>query len=118
MVDVLSGVLSGANFGPFVPPVATYLPRNEKQVGLGTGHFFGAMRIDGFMSEDEFKSRMDDFIHEFRSAKTVEGEEKVLVPGDIEREAEARLMKEGIYIVPGVIDDFKEVARELGVDFE
>ncbi|MEZ5011299.1 MAG: Ldh family oxidoreductase [Bacteroidales bacterium] len=46
IVDILSGVISGANFGPFVPPAVAYLPRKEKEVGVGQGHFFGAMRID------------------------------------------------------------------------
>ncbi len=118
MVDILSGVISGANFGPFIPPVATYLPRREETVGLGTGHFFGALRIDGFMPADEFKERMDNWINIFRNAQTVENQEKVLIPGDVEREAEERIMKEGIQLVPAVRDEFKQVADELGVDFE
>ena len=118
IVDILSGVLSGANFGPFVPPVATYLPRADREVGLGTGHFFGAIRIDGFMPAEEFKERMDEWINIFRAGKTVENEEKILIHGDIEREAEARLMKEGITLVPAVRDEFKEVADELGIDFQ
>jgi L-2-hydroxycarboxylate dehydrogenase (NAD+) len=118
MVDILSGVVSGANFSSFVPPVVAYLPRSEEQVGLGTGHFFGAFRIDGFMPADEFKERMDVWIDNFRGGKTVENEEKILIPGDIERDAEERIMKEGITLVPQVRDEFKEVADELGVDFE
>jgi LDH2 family malate/lactate/ureidoglycolate dehydrogenase len=61
LVDIFSAVFSGANFGPFVPPSVAYLPVLEKKVGEGTGHFFGAMRIDAFQPADEFKSKMDDF---------------------------------------------------------
>jgi len=118
IVDILSGVVSGANFGPFVPPTVAYLPRNPKSVGLGTGHFFGAMRIDAFMPADEFKERMDEWIVNFRAARPAVGQEKVLIPGDVEREYEALLMKEGITLVPKVVEDMKEVAAELGVDFE
>src|SRR5438874_10273135 len=53
MVDILSGVLSGANWGPFAIPFAL---RNEiptRSVGKGIGHFFGAMRIDAFIDADE-----------------------------------------------------------------
>ena len=118
IVDILSGVISGANFGPFVPPTVPYLPVKDRQVGLGTGHFFGAIRIDAFMTTDEFKARMDEWIKVFRSAKPVEGEEKVLIPGDIEREAEERIMKEGITLVPAVKDDLKAVTEELDVAFD
>src|SRR5512140_163230 len=58
IVDIFSAVFSGANFGPFVPPSVAYLPLLEKSSGEGTGHFFGAMRIDAFQPADEFKIKM------------------------------------------------------------
>ena len=117
VVDILTGVLSGANFGPFVPPFLAYLPMPEIEVGKGMGHFFGAMRIDGFMKAEEFKKRMDKWITTFRNSKPVKGK-KVLIPGDIEREAEERIFKEGIKVLPGIQKDVKEVADKLGVEFE
>lgn len=117
IVDILTGVLSGANFGPFVPPNLAYLPIPETQVGKGMGHFFGALRIDAFMEANEFKSRMDRWIEEFRNAKPVPGK-KVLIPGDIEREAETRIAAEGIAVLPAIQKDVKEVADKLGIDFE
>lgn len=118
IVDILSGVISGANFGPFVPPAVAYLPRKDKQVGKGMGHFFGAMRIDAFMTTEEFKSRMDEWISTFRKGETTAGREKLVIPGDPEREAEKRIRKEGIKLVPAVHKDLMEVAAELQVDFE
>lgn len=117
MVDILSGVLSGANFGPFVPPFLAYLPMPELQQGKGMGHFFGALRIDAFQNPEEFKKRMDKWITTFRNAKPIKGK-KVLIPGDIEREAEKRISKEGIYVLPSIQIDLKEVANKLGVDFK
>ncbi|MFO7754969.1 MAG: Ldh family oxidoreductase [Bacteroidales bacterium] len=118
IVDILSGVISGANFGPFVPPAVAYLPRKEKQVGKGTGHFFGAIRIDAFMTADEFKERMDEWIKTFRAGQTTADRENIIIPGDPEREAEKRILKEGIKLVPAVRDDLKAVAEEMQVDFE
>jgi len=117
IVDILSGVLSGANFGPFIPPNLAFMPMPEIQVGKGMGHLFGAIRIDGFMPSGEFKKRMDQWITTFRNAKPIKGK-KVLIPGDIEREAEARIRREGISILPGIQKELKEVAEQLGVDFE
>ena len=118
IVDIFSAVFSGANFGPFVPPSVAYLPVLEKKVGEGTGHFFGAMRIDAFQPANEFKLKMDEWIETFRSSKPAEGQERVLIPGDPEREAEERIMKEGIILVPAIRDDLVAIARELNVDFE
>ncbi|MCU0473881.1 MAG: Ldh family oxidoreductase [Bacteroidales bacterium] len=117
IVDIFSSIFSGANFGPFVPPSVAYLPVLEKKVGLGTGHFFGAMRIDAFQPAIEFKAKMDEWIDTFRSAKPAEGQERVLIPGDPEREAEARIMKDGINLVPAIKNDLATIAKELGIDF-
>src|SRR5580692_9667034 len=96
VVDIFSAILSGANYGPWVPPFPAYVPMPENMPGKGIGHFFGAMRIDAFRPADDFKKNMDQWIRRFRAAKTVEGEEQVLIPGDPEREMEAERLQRGI----------------------
>jgi L-2-hydroxycarboxylate dehydrogenase (NAD+) len=118
IVDIFSAVFSGANFGPFVPPSVAYLPVLDTKVGEGTGHFFGAMRIDGFQPAEKFKASMDKWIETFRNAKPAKGREKVLIPGDIEREKEMKIRAEGISILPAIAKEMKEIADELGVEFE
>jgi len=118
IVDIFSAVFSGANFGPFVPPSVAYLPVLEKKTGEGTGHFFGAMRVDAFRPAGEFKAQMDEWIATFRLAKPAEGAGKVLIPGDPEREAEERIMRDGIELVPAIKKDLLEVAMALGIAFE
>lgn len=117
IVDIFSAVFSGANFGPFVPPSVAYLPVLEKKVGKGTGHFFGAMRIDAFQPAEEFKTKMDEWIETFRSAKPAEGQDRVLIPGDPERESEERIMIEGISLVPAIENDLINIARDMGIEF-
>ncbi len=117
IVDILSGLLSGANYGPWVPPIAAYLPLKDKKVGKGTGHFLGAIRIDAFQPADEFKKKMDDWIITFRNAKPAEGHKKVLIPGDPERELKKQKLKKGIDILPAVINDIKKISQELGIEF-
>jgi LDH2 family malate/lactate/ureidoglycolate dehydrogenase len=95
-----------------------YLPLLEKKVGEGTGHFFGAMRIDAFQPAEHFKAKMDEWINTFRSSKPAEGQERVLIPGDPEREAEIRIRREGIKLVPAIKDDLVAIARELNIEFD
>lgn len=115
IVDILSGVLSGANYGPWVPPFVAFLPLAPNLVGDGIGHFFGAMRVDAFRPADEFKASMDTWIRRFRSAKTVEGQEKVLIPGDPEREYEAQRHQDGIPLLAPVVEDLALLAEKLAV---
>jgi L-2-hydroxycarboxylate dehydrogenase (NAD+) len=117
IVDILSAVLSGANFGPFCPPSLAYLPVKEEKVGEGTGHFFGAMRIDGFQKPEVFKAQMDKWIETFRNAKPAKGHDRVLIPGDIERANEERISKEGVNVIVPVQKDIKEIADHLGIEF-
>ncbi len=115
-VDILSGVLSGANFGPWVPPFATAGSTSERQppVGLGTGHFFGAMRIDGFRPAEAFKKDMDLWIQTFRNAKAVPGK-RVLIPGEPERMAEAERTENGIPLIGKVQEDLHGLAQQLNI---
>src|ERR1700744_803606 len=115
VVDILSAVLSGANYGPWVPPFPAYVPMPTGMPGKGIGHFFGAMRIDAFRPAEEFKTHMDNWIRRFRSAKPVPGAEKVLIPGDPEREMEKERREQGIPLLPAVVADLKTVAQKLGV---
>src|SRR5688572_29234008 len=117
IVDIFSAVLSGANYGPWVPPFVSFLAPPADPVGKGIGHFFGAMRVDAFRPAEEFKSHMDNWITRFRSAKTVTGQPRVLIPGDPEREMNAIRIKSGIPLNPKVVEDLKELARKLELDF-
>ncbi|MFZ7115916.1 MAG: Ldh family oxidoreductase [Bacteroidota bacterium] len=116
IVDIFSALLSGANYAPWVPPFPAYVPMPVQQPGKGIGHFFGAMRIDAFRPADDFKKDMDHWIEGFRKAKTVPGQDKVLVPGDPEREMEMVRMKDGIPLLPVVQEDLKALGNKLGVD--
>src|SRR5687768_6482486 len=104
-VDIFSAVLSGANYGPWVPPFVSFLAPPADPVGDGIGHFFGAMRIDAFRPAQEFKGHMDNWINRFRQAKTIEGQEKVLIPGDPERETSDERTKNGIPLNAKVVQD-------------
>ncbi|MFC5408742.1 Ldh family oxidoreductase [Larkinella bovis] len=118
IVDIFSGVLSGANYGPWVPPFATAgFMAAQEGVGAGTGHFFGAMRVDAFRPAEEFKQHMDNWIGAFRKARAVEGKQ-VLIPGDPEREMEAEREEHGLPLIEPVVQSLRELAERFGVKWE
>lgn len=118
MVDILSAVLSGANWGPFVPPFALRQEIPARSVGKGIGHFFGALEIDGFIDKDEFKRQIDEWIRALRGTKPAPGTNGPLIPGDPEREAEAIRSKEGIPLLKPVVDDLLDISKKTGIPFD
>ena len=114
-VDILSAVLSGANYGPWVPPFVAFLDPPTDPVGLGIGHFVGAMRVDGFRPLDEFKTHLDNWIERFKSSATVDPSQKVIIPGEPETEAERDRKINGIPLVDAVVNDLNVLAERFGV---
>jgi LDH2 family malate/lactate/ureidoglycolate dehydrogenase len=115
MVDMLTAVLSGANWGPYVPPFAITVTASEKRVGKGIGHFFGAYDIEGFRDKTEFKKEVDEWCRTMRSTKPLAGETEVLIPGDPERRAYEKRIREGIPLNIEVVDTLKVISEETGI---
>lgn len=115
IVDIFSAVLSGGSYGPWAPPFPAYIPLPQNMPGEGLGHFFGAMRIDAFRPAQDFKSNMDNWITRFRNATPIDPAQKVLIPGDPEREAERERMQSGIPVVDPVVADLQEVGTRFGI---
>jgi LDH2 family malate/lactate/ureidoglycolate dehydrogenase len=117
IVDILSAVLSGANYGPWVPPFVSFLDPDPNPVGEGIGHFFGALRIDAFRPASEFKTHMDIWIKRFRNAETINETNKVIIPGDPERQIEQLRRKEGIPLLDTVVKDLQSLSEQYQVKF-
>jgi len=115
-VDILSAVLSGANYGPWVPPFVAFMDPAPNPPGLGIGHFLGAMRVDGFRPVEGFKADMDNWIERFKRASRVDEGQSVIIPGEPELEAEAIRIKEGIPLVDAVVKDLNELAVRFGLE--
>lgn len=114
---MLSCVLSGANWGPFAPPFALRHEIPKRSVGKGIGHFFGAMRIDGFIDADSFKRQVDDYIRVFRATKPAPGTKGPLIPGDPERAAEQLRREKGVPLTSPVLEDLRDISAKTGIPF-
>lgn len=118
MVDILTAVLSGANWGPFAPPFALRQEIPDRSVGKGIGHFFGAMEIDGFMEVDQFKKRIDEWISVMRNTKPAPGQSRVIIPGEPEDEAMAIRKSGGIPLPDKVIEDLENIGKLTQIPFD
>jgi LDH2 family malate/lactate/ureidoglycolate dehydrogenase len=109
MVDVLSGVLMGANFGPEVGP----LYNNPGTQGIG--HLLAAINIEAFIPLTEFKARMDQMIRDIKNSKKAKGVEEIFLPGEIEMGIEAKRRREGIPLSRAVYDELCGLGQKVGV---
>lgn len=115
-VDILSAVLSGASYGPWAPPFVAFLEPLPNQPGEGLGHFLGAMRVDGFRPKEDFKAHMDNWIERFKNATPINKNQKIIIPGEPELEAEKERKISGIPLIDAVVKDLNEVAGKFGID--
>jgi L-2-hydroxycarboxylate dehydrogenase (NAD+) len=118
MVDMLSGVLGGANWGPFTPPFALRQEFPQRSVGKGIGHFFGAMKIDGFIDSDSFKAQVDDYVRVFRATKPAPGTGGPLIPGDPERQAEQLRREKGVPLILPVVEELRDISAKTGIPLD
>ena len=59
---------------------------------------------------------MDKWIQAFREAKTLEGFDKVIIPGEPETEMESERMKNGISLSGPVADDLTKLAEKFSLE--
>ena len=90
MVDLAGGLLSGAAYGLDVHCV----PRENDPVNIG--FMITCVDIAAYMDMDEYSRRMEDFIDTLHATPRAEGVERILYPGQMEGENEARALAEGI----------------------
>jgi LDH2 family malate/lactate/ureidoglycolate dehydrogenase len=110
-VEIFSAVLSGALYANRV------YPKNEqgKPLPSGIGHFFGAIRIDAFRPENEFKNDMDDLIHRLKDAPKADGAERIYIHGEKETQETEKRLKNGIPLNPKVAEELRSIARQLAI---
>ena len=106
LVDVLSGVLSGAASG-----LRAYADENRPDVG----HFFLALDPAAFRPIDEFKRDMDRLARELKESAKAEGQTRIYVHGEKSFARTETHRKEGIPLDAKTVANLKKIGAELGV---
>jgi LDH2 family malate/lactate/ureidoglycolate dehydrogenase len=112
LVDIFSGVLSGAAFGPHVGRPNAARPTAD------VGHFFAAVRVDAFRPVEEFKQSMDTYIQELKTAPKAAGHDRIYIHGEKEFERSARYQRDGMPIMVATVQSLSKIGDEVGVPFD
>ena len=120
MMDVICGVLSGANFAGTFPPRG---PADRfgsfgaaADARFGNGHNFMAIDISRFMPLGEFTTRMEALVATVKSARRAPGVDRIYLPGEIEHDLKRARLEAGIPLPATVLEALAETALELGVE--
>lgn len=108
LMDIMSGVLSGAAFGGEVGD--QYKDTRPQNVG----HCFIAIKPDVFMSSDDFRSRMDTLVQRVHGVTPAEGFKEVLFPGEPEHRMAAERSVKGLPFAEAEKKMFEELAEKFG----
>jgi len=106
LVDILSGVLSGSAFGPYL-----YAKKDEP---AKVSHFFGAIKIDAFIEPAQFKSLMDEYINILKNSEKATGQDRIFIHGEKEFELYEQ-QKEEVGIYYKVVEELRKIGEELGI---
>jgi LDH2 family malate/lactate/ureidoglycolate dehydrogenase len=112
LMDLMSGVLTGANFGGDVKSL--YFDHSEPQ---NVGHLFFAIKPNLFMSLENFDARMDEFYERIKSLPKAAGVEEIMMPGEPEQRREDERLRTGIPITDNVVADLAKEGERIGVRF-
>ena len=112
MVDILSSVLSGSNFG------GHDLKTGETGDFTNIGSFFLAIDPVFFRGEPgAFEADMDALIDLMHDIAPLDPAQPVLVPGEPEEEARAVRLRDGAPMTDTLAAEVKRVAKQSGAEF-
>lgn len=112
LIDVLSGVLNGAAFGPHISD----LYRNF-EVKQNVGHLLGAINLGAFAGIIDFKAAIDTMIKEIKALPAAKGTEYILLPGEIEINEQKKRETEGFGLDVEVVEELMRLGKTYNVEW-
>ncbi|MDU2063906.1 MAG: Ldh family oxidoreductase [Sporomusaceae bacterium] len=107
MVQVLSGVLSGA----FLAATKNY----DGSIKDGVGFFLGAISIEAFLQKEEFKEGVDALIDSLKASRHADKVNKIYMPGELEFLRKEENLSRGLILSEAVFHDLPWVREAYKV---
>jgi LDH2 family malate/lactate/ureidoglycolate dehydrogenase len=113
MVELFSGVLSGAAIGPGVGSMYKNLDRKQD-----VGHFFCLFDVAAFLDYSEYLRRIDQTIDRIKASQKRPGVDEILVPG--ERSARKAIVNgaQGIPVSGETLAEIEQWCARLNIAFD
>ena len=110
MLDVLSGVLSGAAFGPYLCNMW-----NDFKNPQNVGHYFTVLDVKKFLPLDEFKGKMDTMIRDIKASPRAKGVDEIFLPGEMEHRKREKRLVDGIPLGAKTHSDLVEIGARMNI---
>ena len=110
IVDVLSGVMTGADFGTRLTSV------HELKQHSSVGFVTQALDITAFAEWDEFQTSTATLVAEVLNSPRAPGVSRIYLPGEIEWLKQQERLESGVPVPHKVLDELRQLAVELGVE--
>ncbi|MEE9276555.1 MAG: Ldh family oxidoreductase [bacterium] len=111
MVELLCSVLSGSDIEARIAGAAGEAPP-------ATGHFFGALKVEGFREPALVFAHMAKTFALIRGSEKEPGRDRIYIHGEPEAIAEEENRRLGVPITPPVLEQMRRLNGELELGFE
>lgn len=113
MVDILSGVLSGAAYGPGVHNLKRPVRPGEK-AAPNVGHFFLAIDAARFMDIAAFEARLDDLMDTIKGSRKALDQDEIYIHGERSWARTQTYREQGIPLAHNVLCALEKIAKGCG----
>jgi LDH2 family malate/lactate/ureidoglycolate dehydrogenase len=111
VIDLLCGVLTGANYGKYVRHTTEREPAN-------VGHFMIAIDIDKLTPIETFLERIEEYKRYIKSLTRISEDVDIWIPGEKAWLTMETRKKIGIPIHKSVLEELREESEKAGVKFD
>lgn len=110
MLDVLSGVLSGAAFGPYLCNMW-----NDFKNPQNVGHYFTVLDVKKFLPLEQFTANMDTMIRDIKASPRAKGVDEIFLPGEMEYRKRQQRLADGIPLGAKTFSDLAEIGARMNL---
>lgn len=111
-VEVLSGILTGAAFGPYVHNLYS-----EKNAEANVGHSFIVMDIRKLGDLEQYFERIDCLIDEMKDSPKIEGVKEIYYPGERRNKTYKNSKINGMSLTEEIVKELSSFGLEHGLIF-
>jgi LDH2 family malate/lactate/ureidoglycolate dehydrogenase len=112
-VEILTGLLTGAAFGPHVKSIY----EDHETENANVGHFFILLDIEKFMNLQVFFDSIQNLLGEMKAVPKAPGNDEIRYPGERRKRERDRRKEEGIQLSHSVADELKSIGSTYGIEF-